>query len=716
MSAQAGPRTRVLILGGGFGGVATAQGLAKAFKRDRSVEITLVNRDNYFVYVPLLASAAAGSIETLHCVAPLRNMVPGVQFRAEEVLGIDLERKFVTTGSPLNGRERQLPYDHLVLALGNVINLAKLPGVAQHGRTLKTLGDALAIRNHVLQMLEAADIETDPVARREMLTFVVAGGGFSGVEMVGELNDLVRDVVEHYPSIGADQYRVILLHSQDRILPEMSPPLADYTLKQLRKRGVEVRLNVRLAGATPHQAMLQDGSTIATRTLIVAVGNAPPPVLDQLPVRKERGRIVVDGAMQVPGFPGVWALGDNAIVPNGATEGGEPSPPTAQYALRQGKALAKNLSAVVRGGQPKPFAFGGLGLLCLVGHGAGVGELPGGIRVRGRLGWLLWRGVYWAKLPSFGRRVQIGLGWLVEPFLGRDIAQINLARTQSIGQAHYEAGAYIFRQGDPGDQFYLIAAGEVDVIRERSSGEHATLARLGRGEYFGETALLNRGARNASVRCVTPVDVITLGRDDFATLAGTWRQFAEGVQRVSAGRAAAGPATSFFPALGTAPNGLDASSRGDGVPAGAGTDSPARLFRPESGGEVVLDRDLISIGRNAENHIVVADPRVSRRHALIQRERHVYLLEDLGGQNGTWLNGRRITERETLTNGDEIMIGKTRFLFQVAPPTDLSVTGIIRGLDAAPPGGVTQIIQGLDAPRVHDRQTGRDAPPPSSRG
>src|SRR3954454_11591279 len=241
MSGAGGRPTRVLILGGGFGGVATAQGLAKRFKRDRNVDITLVNRDNHFLYVPLLASAAAGSLEGLHVVAPIRAMLQGVQFRAEEVLGIDLARRVVTTGSPDTARERELPYDQLVLALGNIINLSTLPGVAQHGKTLKTLGDAFAIRNHTLKMLEAADIETDPVARREMLTFVVAGGGFSGVEMVGELNDLTHEVLHQYPSITPDQLKVILLHSQDRILPEMSAGIADYALQQLRRRGVDVR-------------------------------------------------------------------------------------------------------------------------------------------------------------------------------------------------------------------------------------------------------------------------------------------------------------------------------------------------------------------------------------------------------------------------------------------------------------------------------------------
>ena len=656
--------TRILILGGGFGGVATAQALSRLFKRDRSVEITLINRDNHFVFVPLLTSAAAGSLETLHVVAPIRRLVPGVQFRAEEVIGIDLEQRFVTTASPVTGHEQQLPYDHLVIALGNVTNLSRLPGVAHHGRPIKTLGDALAIRNHVLQMLEAADIETDPSARREMLTFVVAGGSFSGVEMVGELNDLVHEAIVHYPSATKDQTRVILLHSRERILPEMAPDTADYALKQLRKRGVEVRLKVRLAGATPHEALLEDGSKIATRTLIVAVGNAPPPVLDGLNVEKERGKIVVDEFMRVADHPGVWALGDNAIVPNRASKSGDPSPPTAQYALRQGKTLAHNIAATIRGRRPRPFAFGGLGLLCLVGHGAGVGELPLGFKVKGFPGWLLWRGVYWSKVPSFGRRVEIGADWLLDLFLKRDIAQINLARTQAVGRAHYEAGQYIFRQGEPGNHFYMIAEGEVEVIREHSSGEQTVLARLSKGEYFGEMALLTYGRRNASVRCATPVDVITIGRDDFATLAGAWRQLAANLKETYEQRAAATPQPAFLPVLDLSD--MPKVPAAETSAAGLAIRSVAQL-RHDSGVEIALDRDLIALGRSPANQIVIDDPRASRRHTLIQREDDTYWLEDLGAQNGTWVNDNQVTERVALKDGDVIRIGDTRFIFQIVP-------------------------------------------------
>src|SRR6266699_1273602 len=479
MLAPSANKMRVLLLGGGFGGVATAQRLRQHFRRDPSVEITLVNRDNFFVFVPLLASAASGSIETLHILNPIRRMIPGITFRAEEVMEIDLQRRLVTTASPITGREVRLPYDHLILGLGNIINLASLPGVAQHGKTMKSLGDALHLRNHVISMLEAADVEIDPHMRQELLTFVVAGAGFSGVESVGELNDLVREVSKNYPSLTRESIKVILLHSRERILPEMGEGLANFALTKLRQRGVDVRLKTRIAAATPHEAILSTGERIPTRTLVVTGGAATNPVLASLPLPREKDRILTDPFMAVPGMPGIWALGDNAAVPN-AAEKGACSPPTAQFALRQGKTLAHNLTAVLHGKpqEQKAFNFSGLGQLCLVGHRAGVAELFGGIKLSGLIAWMMWRNIYLMKLPGWDRRVRVGLDWGLDLFFPRELSYINLERTQVINQAHYEPGDYIFRQGDVGDQFYVIVSGEVEVIREMPDGQVSRQAHL----------------------------------------------------------------------------------------------------------------------------------------------------------------------------------------------------------------------------------------------
>lgn len=675
-------KQRVLILGGGFGGVATAQRLRHHFKRDASVEITLVNRDNFFVFVPLLASAASGSIETLHILNPIRRMLPGVAFRAEEVLGIDLQRRIVTTTSPVTGREAQLTYDHLVLGLGNTINLASMPGVAQHGKTMKSLGDALHLRNHVISLLEAADVETDPSIRQELLTFVVAGAGFSGVETVGELNDLVQAVAKNYPSLSKESVKVILLHSRERILPEMGESLADFALTKLRQRGVDVRLKTRIAAATPREAILNTGERIPTRTLVVTVGATVNPVLAPLALPREKDRIVTDPYMGVPNMPGIWALGDNAAVPNAAAKG-EISPPTAQYALRQGKCLGDNLAALLRGQtqQLKPFAFPGLGQLCLVGHKAGVAELPGSIKLSGFIAWAMWRNVYLMKLPGWDRKVRVGLDWTLDLIFPRELSYVNLARTQVVNQAHYESGDYIFRQGDVGDQFYVIVSGEVEILKETPDGRIVQLAKLGKGENFGESALMTGRRRNASVRASSRVDLMCLGHDEFNDLAGAWLKFSNSLQVLSGEQgnslaSSLGQSREFRTlmvgsALGAHLAGLAMPPANAVINSIAVPPPPPSLPLPPSlmrsdGAELSLEGDVLNLGRAPDSHIVVLnDKRVSRRHAVLKREGANYVLEDLGTSNGTYVNGQRI-ERHTLAQSDVIRLGQTEFTYRVA--------------------------------------------------
>ncbi len=684
MAGQLANKRRVLILGGGFGGVTAAQRLQRHFKRDASVEITLVNRDNYFVFVPLLASAASGSIEILHILNPIRRMIPGISFRAEEVIGIDLNRQVVTTASAITGREVRLTYDHLILGLGNIINLASLPGVAQHGKTMKSLGDALHLRNHVISMLEAADVEIDPHVRQELLTFVVAGAGFSGVETVGELNDLVHEVSRNYPSLTRESIKVILLHSRERILPEMGEGLANFALSKLRQRGVDVRLKTRIAAATPHEAILSTGERIPTRTLVVTVGAATNPVLASLALPRDKDRILTDAFMAVQGMPGIWALGDNAAVPNAAANG-EFSPPTAQYALRQGKRLADNLAAVIRGQpqQQQAFAFPGLGQLCLVGHRAGVAELGGGIKLSGFIAWMMWRNIYLMKLPGWERKVRVGLDWGLDLLFPRELSYINLARTQVINQAHYEANDFIIHQGDVGDQFYVIISGEVEIIRELQNGQTALLGKLGKGEYFGESALLTGRRRNASARATTPVDLMCLGRDEFNDLAGAWLKFSDSLQVLSEERNKAlsgniGQDYDFRTVMAGSllgPRLAELLKASTGTAPGTQTTPPSYVLPPSSppylvrsdGAQLPLEGDMLNLGRAPDNHVVVNDQRVSRYHAVLKRQGTDYVLEDAGSPNGTYVNDQRI-QHQLLTAGDVIRVGQTTFDYRVPVP------------------------------------------------
>ena len=527
---------RVVILGGGFGGVTVAQELEKLLPRlDRPVEVTIISQSNYLLFVPMLPSAAAASVGLTNILSPLRELLKSTRIRVENIESIDLAAKTVTTTHPSSHIEQIIPWDYLVIALGNTVNLARLPGVAQHGLPIKTIGDALQIRNRALEMLEAAENATDPDERGRMLTFVVAGGGYSGVEMAAELNDYLREVErKSYPIIQASDVKVILLHSGKRILPEISESLATFAHRKLVERGVDVRLGSRLASATAEQVTLEGGDKIDTRTLIVAIGSAPNPVVQRLGLPMDRGRMTVDATLRAGDQLPVWALGDCAAVPH-PTKPGEASPPTAQFALRQGKTVAKNIVATIQGKRPSKFGFKGLGEMVSLGDGTAVAELFGRLKVAGPLAWIMWRTFYLMRLPGLERKVRVWLDWNLDRLFSRDLVQLSVQRTERVTHAHYEPGQPIIRQGDLADAFYVIVKGTVEVVRTED-GEETILAQLTDGDSFGELGLLQNRRRGATVRAVGPVDVIALGRSDFDLLAGTWKHLGKSLDDVARAR------------------------------------------------------------------------------------------------------------------------------------------------------------------------------------
>ena len=303
---------RILILGGGFGGVYTAMALERLLKRDASVEIALVNRENYLVFQPMLAEIISGSIGMLDTITPIRRLCPHTNLYTRTIECIDLKRRRIMPAAGFGSQRRDLTYDHLVIALGNVTSMASQPGLCEYALPFKNLGDALTMRNHIIHVLEEADMERDADARRALLTFVVAGGGFSGVEAVAELNDFVRAGARSFRNIDPAEIRVVLLHAGSLILPELPEGLARFAQRLLAKRGVEIRLDTRLHGATAGAALLDGGEHIGTRTLVTTVPSGPNPLVAALPCRMERGRIVVDEYLAVPEYPGVWAIGDCA--------------------------------------------------------------------------------------------------------------------------------------------------------------------------------------------------------------------------------------------------------------------------------------------------------------------------------------------------------------------------------------------------------------------
>jgi NADH:ubiquinone reductase (H+-translocating) len=413
-------KRHVLILGGGFGGVSAAQRLEHLLWRDPSVEITLVSPSNFLLFTPMLAEVASSGLEARHISAPIRAAFARTRVWHAEVTAVHPEERIVEIRGHGSGSNQRLPYDHLVFAVGAVPTFYGLPGLEEYAFTLKTLEDATRLRNHVIARLEEADVEANAESRRRLLTFVVVGGGFSGTEMIAELFDLVRDILPYYPGIRPDEPHFILVHSHERILPEISPGLADYALRRLQARGITFELGQRVVGATSDSVLLGDGRALTTGTLVWTTGNRPHPVLEGLTFTRNRaGAVVVDEMLRVKGELNVWAVGDCAEVPDWYN-GGKPCPPTAQHALREGTVAAENIAAALRGRSPHPFKFRTIGMLVALGHRTAVAELRGW-KFSGFLAWLMWRSVYLSKLPGLEKKTRVALDWLVDLLFPRDI-------------------------------------------------------------------------------------------------------------------------------------------------------------------------------------------------------------------------------------------------------------------------------------------------------
>ena len=424
-------KKRIVILGGGFGGMRTAECLEEQLRADPSVSITLVSDTNALLFTPMLAEVAGSSLEPSHISTPLRSSLHRTEFIRGHAAKIDLEQRRVIldNGSPDQGTgaTQEIPYDHLVLALGAVSNYLGMANIEKYAFGFKSLLDAIRIRNHVIEMFERADRESDSSQRRALLTFVIAGGGFAGVELAGALNDFAHGIIADYPNLRSEELTVVLVHARDRILPELSESLARYAEKKMEERGVRFRLNSRLTDAQPDVVVLNDGE-IRAATLVWTAGTAPNPLLKSLPVERDlRGAVVVDETLAVRGHIDLWALGDCAAVSD--TKHGKTCPPTAQFALRQAEVLAKNIHAQLKSRPTRTFHFDSLGAMCVVGHQTACAELTvpfartRAVRFSGLLAWLMWRGVYLSKLPGVERKIRVLMDWTIELFFPRDIVQ-----------------------------------------------------------------------------------------------------------------------------------------------------------------------------------------------------------------------------------------------------------------------------------------------------
>jgi NADH dehydrogenase len=507
MSAPQKP-IRVVALGGGYATINVLKSLKRHINTGR-VHLTVIDKNNYHVFHGLVAEMLTGKIQPGNITSPARMVFRGADFHNAEVLHVDFQNKRVTTRRYLDGHQHTVEYDHLVIGLGSRDNLSRYTGVAQNTFRLKSYWDVFELKNHITGILELAEIETDPVERERLLTFVIAGGNFAGVEVATELDEFLEYLTKHYyPRLRYEEMRIILLGGDKTILPELAkrqPRLVRYASRFIaEKTRITVHLETYITAATPMSATTSTGLEFQARTVISCTGNAQPEIFDQWSFERDPvGRLVTDATLRLVGQEHVWSGGDCAAVPS--PQGGY-CPGLALYAVKAGAHIGRNITRVIDGKPLLPFAFKGLGDACSLGRRNAVGHLYG-IGFTGFLAFVTWRLFMLKYLPVWNRRIRTMSNWLMWPLIGRDITSIRSNDAMRVRERLYQAGQTIYQQGEAASSMYLIRDGNVDVYTD---GKH--MGTLGPGEYFGELAIYYETRRTRTIVAATELRVLEIER------------------------------------------------------------------------------------------------------------------------------------------------------------------------------------------------------------
>ena len=508
-------KPKIMIIGAGFAGVYTARYLQK--KLQNSADIELINVNNYFVFQPLLPEVASGTLSAQDAVASLRTIAKGVLIRQAEVISIDKEKKSIKLLQGSRHTLIDLSYDELILTSGVDANSSFIEGMDAHAMTIKNLSDAHQIRNHIIQCLEWADVTISPETKKRLLTFVVAGGGFSGVETMGEIVEMLHRSLKFYPNITKEELRPIIVQRGPLLLPELHEKLGRYTHDRFAQRGIEVVLNQGVSKVTARQVTLENGDEIQCKTLISSIGNRPPEFIQSLNIPLVRNRIAVQQDLSVPNVKDIWALGDIAAIPLGGpvdtTE--KFAPPTAQFAVQEAKQCADNVVAKLEGKATQNFAYTPRGSLASLGSYSGVGELFG-IRVSGLLGWMIWRGFYILRIPGFTTKARITLNWVFDYLFPRSIVYMQQKKTNSLREVHFSAGDIMFHKGQLLDALCIVKSGRCEL----RDGEGFT-REFGVGEHFGERLIEHDHALTGEFVALEDSVLIKLDRQSFSQLRET---------------------------------------------------------------------------------------------------------------------------------------------------------------------------------------------------
>ncbi len=507
-------KKKVLIIGGGFGGVFAAKHLGQLAKNTLQVE--LISERNYFVFQPLLPEVAAGILNAQDAVTPLRMLLPDIRVRLAEAKSINFENRIVQV---VQGRKKVLipiHYDHLVIATGQVTDLSRFPGFPQHSLTMKDLADAHTLRNHIINCLELADITENPRLKKYALSFVVVGAGFSGVETMGEVMEMIQRTLRFYPRLRPQDVHAIMIQRGDQILPELPAALGEYAAKILRKRGIDIRLQTGVVSASDTSLCTDQGESIEAMTIVTTMGNGPSPFLRTLPLTLERGRLPTDSCLRLMDAdkPNVWALGDIALIPQ---EDGSYAPPTAQFAVREARTLAENILAVTMGKEPLPFRYQPKGSLASLGKYKGVAQVFG-INLSGLSAWLFWRAIYLSMLPGFSTRLRVALNWFFDYFIPRTIVQTQQSGRPACRQAHYAEGETVCEKDQLLEGFYIVVSGALEMRIPDQSGSEDFVKRYTPGEHWGERIIETDCLSTGVVTALENSVVLIVHRDDFERL------------------------------------------------------------------------------------------------------------------------------------------------------------------------------------------------------
>jgi NADH dehydrogenase len=524
---------RVVVLGGGY----VAINVCKALRRpvaERRIDLTVVSGENYQCFHGFVGEMVTGRLSPSHILSPVRRLFAPAHVHVGEIQRIDLAGKRAVVARQLDGHRTEVTWDHVVIALGTADRTDAYPGLLEHAFKLREYRDCFALKNHIITMFEQADIESDPEERRRLLTFFVAGGGYAGTEVIGELSDFARRLCEReYPRVDHAECRFVLVHPGPTILPELCgddgtgakafPGLVEFATNRITELGVEIRTETRVAFATPNEVTLSNGERIPTRTIVSTVGTRPHEIVESLPLPKDsRGRIRTERSGQVVGFQDVWAGGDCSAFP--MPRGGD-SPSVALYAYKHGTHIGKNFERMlVRGRTPRKFRFPGLGQGASVGRRSAVVELYG-IQITGLLAWVIWRVLLTYYFPSWDRRLHLIADWAIWPLVGRDVVAMRVGDGGDYDVRHnvYSEGEIIVTEQRAGRYIHIIVDGEVEILHS-SDGRELVLKTLGPGDTFGQRWL--ESFETESARAKTVVRTLALRREQAPRLQEVMRSAA----------------------------------------------------------------------------------------------------------------------------------------------------------------------------------------------